>query len=179
MKKLISLIIMALLLMVTTVPAFAAESVSEEVYKGMEERISGSYSYYDEGSAEVKDSQTFTTNQVDQDGNVVGEIQLKVMFVEFNEVRDSIFFYTGHELLYYDETNQQFIDASSIELTNEITAFTDQYSKETGKHFNTSSQVLYIILLSFVVIVPILIMLFHNTGRSYITNFYRGASISK
>ncbi|HWO76762.1 MAG TPA: hypothetical protein VNM69_12805 [Bacillus sp. (in: firmicutes)] len=170
---------MALLLMVTTVPAFAAVSVSEEVYKALEERISGSFSYYDGGSAEVKDRQTFTTNQVDKEGNVVGEIEVDVMFVEFNEVRDNIFYYTGHELLYYDATNKQFIDTASIELTDEITAFTDQYSDETGKHFNTSSQVLYIILLSSVVIVPVLIMIFHNSGRSYITNFYRGASVSK
>ncbi|MET3698534.1 hypothetical protein SAMN05877753_109174 [Bacillus oleivorans] len=179
MKKLASLIIMALLLMVTAVPAFAAVSVSEEVYKGLEDRIGGSFSYYDQGSAEVKDLQSFSTNQVDKEGNVIGEIQLDIMFVEFNEVRDNIFFYTGHELLYYDQTNKQFIDSATIEVTDEIEAFTKSYSDETGKHFNTSSQVLYIILLSSVVIVPVLIMIFHNTGRSYITNFYRGASISK
>lgn len=179
MKKLVSLFITALLITFLAIPAGAAVAVSDDVYSSLEERVDGQFSYYDAGSAKVKDLQTFTTNTIDKDGNVVGEIELNAMFVEFKEVRDTIFFYTGHELFYYDATNKTFIDSSSIEVTDEIKAFQNQYKDETGKHFNKSSMALYLVLLSSIVIVPVLIIFFHNTGRTYITNFYRGASLNR
>lgn len=180
MKKLLSLFITALLTLLLAVPASAAVSVSDDVYNALEKRFDGLFSYYDEGSVAVKDLQSFTTNQLDSEGNVTGEIQVDAMYVEYKEERDRFFYYTGHEIQFYDATNGVFVESSSFEVTPDIQAFQDQYKDATGKHFNAGSTVLYmVLLLGTIVVVPVLIILFHNTGRSYITNFYRGATVSK
>jgi hypothetical protein len=182
MKKMIiclpAAFLSACLLIAWNWPAASTPNEMQEFKGALEEHMKSTVHYYHEDSAEIKDF-------VAIDGDVVKIIQtddsatpeneekieeystkIAVAFTEFELKRDSIFFFKKREMYYYDLEKKEFLSSVNVMGNSGVEQFFKKYMHDFTKVLTPASLAMLLLLLSTIIIVPVLIMIFHNKSRS-------------
>ncbi len=185
-KQLICLTFCIILTLAATMKIGHAEASMESSYKlafllAVDEQLKSS-ELYDKGSVTLIDGfnfageiikvvkpKTATSEEVTEEYTS----QLAVGFVEYDEMRDSIFTFKTTAFYYYDLENKEFLNSNQVFINNEIKTFFDQYKFDIKKQSTVGSQIILMLLISFILTVPILIIIFHNKGRSTVVNRFQ------
>ncbi|MBU8880751.1 hypothetical protein BGM26_17505 [Bacillus sp. FJAT-29790] len=191
MKKLVMIFAFCMVLTLSTSlkPAFIhANSMDAnskvEFLNALNKQLSNTVHYYRQDSVQLIDG-------LDLQGKVVKVVKkdnpgtkeneevteeytshLAVAFVELEQVRDSLWAFKKTDFYYYDLDKKEFLTSSNVLMNGEVKSFFDSYVQNIDKSMTPFSQVLFMFFLSLIIIVPLLIMIFHNKGRSTSTNIY-------
>ncbi|PLS15436.1 hypothetical protein CVD28_22715 [Bacillus sp. M6-12] len=159
-------------------PVFAADEGTSAFGNQMEDQLQKTVHYYDSESMTIKDYITVKGHVVkvikadDPDTEANEETieeydsNLAIAYVEYQQVRDSLFYFTKTELLFYDIDKDEFLTSGNVLTNKEIKVFFDKYVMEMGKHMNRSSEILIIVLLALAFLIPFLIMLVKSGPRT-------------
>lgn len=173
-------ILLLCILSPTVIKASMPSEIQAEFSKALEEQLKTTINYYYENSGTIIDSmhmpkanimKILETDDPDTPENEekIEEYQadIAVAFVEFEQQRDTIFFFKKTEMYYYDLENEEFLTASNVFLNEEVKDFFNSYVKDLGKHITPMSVVITIgaIMVS-ILLIPLLIMIFHHKGGS-------------
>ena len=169
-----------------TIQAMSIESENKLTFLlALDEHLKNNDSYYKKGSVTMVDGidldgtvrKILKTDDPNTEENeeVVEEYPAKiaVALVEFNQIRDRIFAFKKTDFYYYDLENQEFLKANDVFINEEIKRFFQLNMDQINKELTTFANTLLLLLISTIIIVPLLIMIFHNKGRSttnYILN---------
>lgn len=89
-----------------------------------------------------------------------------VALVEYEQKRDTFFTFKKKEMYYYDLENDQFLSPSSVFLNEEVEDFFQKNIESLGKHITPVSLIIAIIMISFIVLVPLVLMVFKRTSSA-------------
>lgn len=184
MKKLHLVFIMLIALL----PGFLGAGTSCAAKEGMEGEqalasvldghLQKTVHYYNEQSAIVKDFLSFKGNVVkvvkadnpstpeNEEKTEEYESSIAAGFVEYELKRDGLFIFKKRDIYYYDLEKEEFLTSANVFGNKEIKEFFQLYLHDMTKELTGSSLVLVMLLLSFIIIVPVMIMIFHNKGQS-------------
>lgn len=184
-KRLITLVFCTALLVAASMnlgstQATAIESENKLAFLlALDKHLMKTDSYYKGGSVRIIDgvdlegtvSKILQTDnpRTEENEEVIDEYttQMVVAFVEFNQIRDHIFSFKKSEFYYYDLEKQEFLKANDVFMNKEVKSFFQSYMNDIHKELTTSSSALLLLLIfSTTLIFPLLIMIFHNKGRS-------------
>lgn len=182
MKRLLFMVAAACLLL-TPLPMKTAAStdVSQQFLQELDNRLEQEISYYHEGSVKVLDALTMdgeVTKTISTDDPVTEENEEKVetyqsnftiALVEFQEKRDGFIYYDKTELYFWDNENNEFLTFSNIAKNERASDFFENYSESLHKEMQLTSLIIFMIMLSIVIAVPVLITLFFAPARSTFT----------
>lgn len=189
-KPILSIMVSLMALMVLSLfpqPSAASldSSVRSEFTQALEKQLQDSVNYYYANSAIIKDSFELTSGKVmkivntdnpntPEDEEVVEEYtsHIAVALVEYKQQRDTFFFFKKKDVFYYDVDKDEFLTSSNVFLNDEISEFFLNYLDELNKQITPLSTFIIIVMLSLIIIVPVLIMIFHNPGRNSYVNVY-------
>ncbi len=182
-----TILLVATIMSLATTKAMSIESENKLAFLlALDEYLQDKDSYYKNGSVKVVDG-------IDLDGTVrkimkaddpstkeneevVEEYTAKiaVALVEFNQIRDQIFAFKKTDFYYFDLENQEFLKANDVFINEEVKSFFQLNMDQINKELTTVSTTLLLLLIfSTYIFIPLLIMIFHNRGRSttnYILN---------
>jgi hypothetical protein len=173
-------ILLLCILSPTVIKASMPSEIQAEFSKALEEQLKTTINYYYENSGTIIDSmhmpkanimKILETDDPDTPENEekIEEYQADIVaaFVEFEQQRDTIFFFKKTEMYYYDLENEEFLTASNVFLNEEVKDFFNSYVKELGKHITPMSVVITIgVIMVSILFIPLLIMIFHHKGGS-------------
>ncbi|MBY0124288.1 hypothetical protein [Bacillus sp. S/N-304-OC-R1] len=160
------------------------QKTESQFIKALEEQLRGSEHYYHQNSARIVDGLTFQGTvlkvlktdvpETEENEEVIEEntANLVVAFVKLEHLRDELFVFNKTEFYYYNLDNGEFLTLSNVYGNDEVKSFFDTYKNDIKKKLSLSSEILLLILISSLIIVPLLIMIFHNKGRSTRVNIY-------
>lgn len=146
--------------------------------KALEEQLRNSEHYYHHDSARLVDGLSFQGTvikilktddpETEENEEAIEEYtaNLAVAFVKLEHLRDDLFVFNKTEFYYYDLDNGEFLTLSNVFANEEVKPFFDTYKNDIKKKLSLSSEILLLLCLSSLLIVPLLIMIFHNKGRS-------------
>lgn len=176
----------------SSIEASMPSEVSKEFSKAIEEQISNTVNYYHKNSSTVLDSLYMQKADVmkiletddpstEENEEKIEEYQADIVvgFVEFEQQKDTIFFFKKTEIYYYDLENDEFLTASNVFINEEVKDFFNSHVDELGKHITPMSITIASVLILFSLLcIPLLILIFHHKGSnshiSYIENNYKG-----
>lgn len=150
----------------------------------LDEYLPSSVHYYHNGSVAMIDGLNFhgkilkvitrDNPKTEENEEVTEEYtsHIAIAFVEFEQLRDSLFLFKKTDFYYYDLDKKEFLTSNQVFINDEVKSFFKLYMQDIHKDITPFSQTLLMILISSILIVPILIMIFHNKGRSSIVNIY-------
>ncbi|KAB2334710.1 hypothetical protein F7731_13115 [Cytobacillus depressus] len=159
------------------------ENNKNELLKALEEQLRDTVHYYHQDSVKIMDGSNFQGTvlkvtkkddpKTEENEEVIEEYQanLAIAFVEFKLIRDRLFFFEKTEFYYYDLDNKEFLASSQVFGNDEVQTFFDHYKNDVHKKLTLSSEILLLFLISFIITVPLFIMIFHNKGRSTIIHY--------
>jgi hypothetical protein len=173
-------ILLLCILSPTVIKASMPSEIQAEFSKALEEQLKTTINYYYENSGTIIDSmhmpkanimKILETDDPDTPENEekIEEYQADIVaaFVEFEQQRDTIFFFKKTEMYYYDLENEEFLTASNVFLNEEVKDFFNSYVKDLGKHITPMSVVITIgVIMVSILFIPLLIMIFHHKGGS-------------
>ncbi|MDZ5472078.1 hypothetical protein SM124_09995 [Bacillus sp. 31A1R] len=190
MKKIIMGLSMILVLLSTLLsfPENSEASMSSEARskfsRALEKDLRNNAHYYHLNSAVILDS-------FDMEGNVFKMIKtddadtpeneeiteeytshLAVALVEYKQKRDSFFYFTKKEIYYYDVEKEEFLTSSNVFMNDKISAFFKHHLDDLKKEMTPLSNLIIMAMISLLLIVPYLIMIFHNQGSQTNANVY-------
>lgn len=168
----------------------AENNTPKNFYPALEKHLVDNMHYYDPKSADVLDS--IVTNghvkkiiTVDDPETPENEEEVEeydstivVAYVKAQQRRDSFFLFDNTDIYFYAIDKKEFVDYSQIIGNDDVSNFYQKYSDQTYKELTPWSLTLFMLMLSLVVIVPIFIMIFHNTSRGTV-GFLRYQSDNK
>lgn len=190
-KQLIGLVFCIVLLVAATINPGAIRAMSIESENklafllALDEHLKQTDSYYKKGSASMVDGIDLEGTvrkllkaddpSTDENEEIIEEYTTKiaVAIVEYNQIRDRIFSFKKTDFYYYDLEKQEFLKANDVFINDEVKSFFQLYMDDIHKELTTFSTTLLLLLISTIIIIPLLIMIFHNKGRSttnYILN---------
>ncbi|QED49147.1 hypothetical protein [Cytobacillus dafuensis] len=190
MKKLIALAFcMVLALFFMMKPAsFQGKTLDptlqSEFLKALEDHLKSSVNYYYPNSAKIIDDIYFQGNvmkvlktddpKTEENEEKIEEYSsnITVAFIELEQQRDSMFIFKKADFYYYDLDKKEVLTSSQVFSNPEVKTFFDTYKDDINKKLSLFSEILLLFIISFLITVPILIMVFHNKGRSSIINIY-------
>ncbi|KAF0817208.1 hypothetical protein KIS4809_3903 [Bacillus sp. ZZV12-4809] len=178
MKKGIWCFLFAVLLSVgSLMPADAADA-EKEFEDILEEQLRSTVHYYNENSFSVIDAygmQGQVTKAVTSDDPKTSENEeaieeytshIGIVFLEFEQKRDDLFIFKKKDFFYYDFDKKEFLTASNVLGNDSIREFFERYVDDIEKRITLFSKLLFLFFLSFIITVPLAIMIFHNRSRS-------------
>ncbi|MFS0863710.1 hypothetical protein [Fredinandcohnia sp. 179-A 10B2 NHS] len=150
-------------------------SANTDFTKSVNEKLK-EVNYYDKGSVNVVDSVSKETEIVkvlstDDPNTEENEEEIETYTanvfagaVEYKLKRDSIFHMKKHDFFIFDVDNQEFILLSNVPEDKEIQELYNSFMEDAGGGGMTLSSIFLatFLLLLAVIVVPILIMIFHN-----------------
>jgi hypothetical protein len=158
-------ILFSILLMLFVVPFTTLANGNQDIIVTINKEIKKNFTDYKDHSVRIIDS--LTTSAEVTEAKETRNIEVIFAHAKKVEVRDSIFYLDFKEIYYYDLDNKTIIDSGLIEKNEQIEKFINQYKKQTGKQINTLSLTIFMaVLLLSVIVLPILIVVFHNNSRS-------------
>ncbi|MFD2446489.1 hypothetical protein ACFSO7_21225 [Bacillus sp. CGMCC 1.16607] len=174
MKNYFSLIsiIMIAFLMTLILPSHSNASETKEVNASMENYLKNNVHYYHDQSMKITDqielsgkvTKIIKTDDPKTEANEekIEEYQsnLIVAFVEYELVRDSIFFFTKKDYIFYDADRDEFLLSGHVLGNAEVKTFFNKHVSEVGKKLNAFSQVLItaLFLLSFLIVIIVMLV---------------------
>ncbi|WP_108670695.1 hypothetical protein [Peribacillus acanthi] len=84
---------------------------------------------------------------------------LVIAFVEFEQVRDSIFYFTKKDFLYYDKKRDEFLLPGNVLGNNEVKEFFNKYLEDMGKEMQTASLIKFMVMLFLALFIPVVILI--------------------
>ncbi|MBS4190727.1 hypothetical protein KHA94_11080 [Bacillus sp. FJAT-49705] len=159
-------------------------TIQSEFLKALEDHLKNSMNYYYPNSAKIIDDIYFQGNVMkilktddpatEENEEMIEEYSsnITVAFIELEQQRDSIFIFKKADFYYYDLDKKEFLTSSQVFSNPEVKTFFDAYKDDIHKKLSLFSEILLLFILSFIITVPILIMIFHNKGRSSVINIY-------
>ncbi|MFY2157202.1 hypothetical protein ACOSZF_16320 [Cytobacillus firmus] len=178
MKKGICCFLFAILLSVQYLMPAKAADAEKEFEDIIEEQLRRTVHYYNEDSFSVIDAygmQGQVTKIVTPDDPQTSENEeeveeysshIGIVFLELEQKRDSLFIFKKEDFFYYDFDNHEFLTASNVLGNESIREFFDLYAGDIEKRITAFSQFLLLFFLSFIITIPLIIMIFHNGGLS-------------
>lgn len=177
----------------SSIEASMPSEVSTEFSNAIEEQISNTVNYYHKNSSTVLDSLYMQKADVmkiletddpstEENEEKIEEYQADIVvgFVEFEQQKDTIFFFKKTEIYYYDLENDEFLTASNVFINEEVKDFFNSHVDGLGKHITPMSITIASVLILFSLLcIPLLILIFQHKGSnshySYMEeNNYRG-----
>jgi hypothetical protein len=178
MKKLLS----AFLLCFLIVPVVSGQTIShddmKEFRKNLNKKLSKDIHRYHDNSIQIID-------MISLEGEVIKDTkqegpkseknekqsdkytsQLMVALVEFEQKQDELLYFKNTELYFYDLENDEFLNYSNVYTNKEAESFFEKHRTQTGKEISNMSMTIFLLCLSTLLIVPILLMIFHNKSKS-------------
>jgi L-rhamnose mutarotase len=159
-------------------PAAAEPDDLQDFRGALEEHMQNTVHYYHEESAEIKDfiaidGEVVKIIQTDDSSTPANEEKIEeyssriaVAFTEYELQRDSIFFFKKRDMYYYDLENKTFLSSVNVMGNTEVEQLFRQNMHDFTKQLTTASLITLLFILSTIIIVPVLIMIFHNKSRS-------------
>ncbi|RBP91243.1 hypothetical protein DFO70_10821 [Cytobacillus firmus] len=178
MKKGICCFLFAVLLSVQYLMPAKAADAEKEFEDILEEQLRSTVHYYSEDSFSVIDAygiQGQVTKIVTSDDPQTSENEeeieeysshIGIVFLELEQKRDGLFIFKKKDFLYYDYDNNEFLTASNVLGNESIRDFFELYADDIEKNITPFSKFLILFFLSFIITVPLFIMIFHNRGQS-------------
>jgi hypothetical protein len=179
MKKLLSVLFLLSFLFVSVA---SAQTISPEDTKdfrmNLNEKFMKEIHQYRDNSIQIIDMISLegevTKDNTNKERNVKQRDKytssLIVALVEFEQEHDDFVFLKSRELYYYDLDHEEFLTYSNVYTNKEVESFFDQHRTHTGKEISNMSMAIFLLCLSTLLIVPILLMIFHNKSNS--SQFY-------
>ncbi|MEI5909370.1 hypothetical protein WAK64_20230 [Bacillus spongiae] len=163
MKHAIRFLLICLLVFTIPISIIANTDSSEDA---VNQWLETSNSHYKEDSVSIKDS-IDTSSYITRNGSGTELVNLRVLAIDFKEVKDTFFSFNRHDILYYDEQNNTFHSSSIVERNDEITELYQKYNSVPKKQLSITS-LLTLMLLIFLTIflIPIASMVFHPKAPS-------------
>ncbi|KQL55493.1 hypothetical protein AN964_12940 [Heyndrickxia shackletonii] len=143
----------------------------------LEKHLVDNMHYYDSKSADILDSMvtnghvkkiiTVDDPETPENEEEVEEYDSTIIvgYVKAHQRRDSFFLFENTDIYFYAVDKNEFVDYSQIIGNDAVSKFYQKYSDQTYNEITPWSLTLFMLMLSLVVIVPIIIMIFHNTSR--------------
>ncbi|MBB2480165.1 hypothetical protein H5P36_08170 [Bacillus sp. APMAM] len=143
----------------------------------LEKHLVDNMHYYDSKSADILDSMvtnghvkkiiTVDDPETPENEEEVEEYDSTIIvgYVKAHQRRDSFFLFENTDIYFYAVDKNEFVDYSQIIGNDDVSKFYQKYSDQTYNEITPWSLTLFMLMLSLVVIVPIIIMIFHNTSR--------------
>ncbi|CAM3462840.1 hypothetical protein [Cytobacillus oceanisediminis] len=178
MKRTFSFFISVFLLSVLFLNPAGAAEVEKGYEEELEKQLRKTVHYYNENSFTVIDAygmQGEVTKIVTPDDPSTSENEevieeysshIGVVFLELEQKRDDLFIFKKKDFYYYDFDNEEFLTATNVLGNDSIREFFDMYVDDLEKKMSPLSKLLFLFFLSFIITVPLFIMIFHNRGRS-------------
>jgi hypothetical protein len=158
----------------------AGDGITEDFQNKLEERLQNEVNYYNKGSFEIDQALTMDGQiiklisaddpKTEENEEKTEEYQsnFTIALVKYEQKRDSIFYFDNYDLFYYDNDKQEFLILSNIVQNKEAEAFFTEQISSVQKEVQPLSLILAIAMISLILIVPILIVIFHNKSNSTI-----------
>ncbi|MBN8201795.1 hypothetical protein [Bacillus sp. NTK034] len=178
MKKGICCFLFAVLLSVQYIMPAKATAAEKEFEDIIEEHLRSTVHYYSEDSFSVIDAygmQGQVTKVAASDDPKTSENEeeieeysshIGIVFLELEQKRDDLFIFKKKDFFYYDFDKNEFLTASNVLGNESIRDFFELYADNIEKNITPFSKLMLLFLISFIVTVPLFIMIFHNRGRS-------------
>ncbi|KON86510.1 hypothetical protein AF332_06500 [Sporosarcina globispora] len=178
MRKGICCFLLAVLLSAQyLMPGKAADS-EKDFEDILEKQLRSTVHYYNKDSLSVIDAygmQGQVTKVVTPDDPSTSENEEKIeeysshigiVFLELEQKRDGLYIFKKKDFFYYDFDKKEFLTASNVLGNESIREFFDLHVDDIEKSITPFSKFLFLFFLSFIIMVPLFIMIFHNRGRS-------------
>ncbi|WP_170006284.1 hypothetical protein [Bacillus fonticola] len=153
--------------------AFAGEHTVEAA---LEASLSEEMNNYASGSVQMIEQQSAEVQTVPSSEEEATTIEVVAILIEFNEIRSNLFLFENKEIYYWDQTNSTLIERSDFEPSEEIISFQEAYSGVTGTELQAGSFALFmVLLLGSTIVIPVLVILLHNSSHPKGQQFFREA----
>ncbi|MCM3708614.1 MULTISPECIES: hypothetical protein [Cytobacillus] len=174
MKKGICCFMFAVLLSVGSLMTAKADDAEKEFEDILEDQIRSTVHYYSEDSFSVIDAygmqgkvtKTVTSDdpQTSENEEVIEEYtsHIGIVFLEMEQKRDGLFKFKKKDFFYYDFDKKEFLTASNVLGNESIREFFERYVDDIEKSITPFSKLLLLFFLSFIITVPLFIMIFQN-----------------
>lgn len=178
MKKGMCCFLFAVLLSVGSLMPAKAADAEKEFEDILEEQLRSTVHYYSENSFSVIDAygmQGQVTKIVTSDDPLTSENEevieeytshIGIVFLELEQKRDDLFIFKKKDYFYYDFDKKEFLTASNVLGNESIREFFERYVDKIEKSITPFSKLLLLFFISFIITVPLAIMIFQNRGRS-------------
>jgi hypothetical protein len=135
---------------------------SDPIIDSIDEHLSKEEAYFKKGTVTVRDF-VDTTGEVMISEDETESVKIKALYISYTEQRDQFFHFTNKEIYYYDLDHNELLSSSSVVLNDDLKAFIDNHKDELNRSIAGPSLFLILFFIfSFVIIGPILTMVFHR-----------------
>jgi hypothetical protein len=135
---------------------------SDPIIDSIDEHLSKEEAYFKKSTVTVRDFVDTTGEVIISEGETES-VKIKALYISYTEQRDQFFHFTNKEIYYYDLDHNELLSPSSVVLNDDMKAFIDNHKDELNRSINGPSLFLILFFIfSFVIIGPILTMVFHR-----------------
>ncbi|TYR73345.1 hypothetical protein FZC79_19025 [Rossellomorea vietnamensis] len=165
MKKLIMLL--GCMLTLLTLPLSSTTAFADDpIIKSIDEKLEKTDSYYQKGSAGVKDFIDLTMEVAINEDEVESQ-KVKMVFVKYKIDRDTIFHFNKQEIFYYSLDNEALLENGSVIGNGESKEFIASHHDDYRKQISPGSLVLILTLIfGSVLVFPYVIFLVQRNTPS-------------
>jgi len=153
----------------------AEEEKGDQIQEIINKYLNEQYFYYKDHSLNILTSMDDTATLTE--GEEEREAQVKVLVVQFKEVRDSIFHFTQTKSFIYDPGEKNIFDSSTVGLSDKGIQFLKE-NPNVPKSLDTSSFVWLMVLFAVTFTTPVILTVFHNKDRSSVQHLYHKAQMT-
>lgn len=145
--------------------AFANET-NDTLTDAINKKVKEEYKDY-KNSLEIIDSITTSAEVTEDNSTETRNVQVVFAHAKKIEKRDRIFYLDVKEIYYYDLENNKLLESGAVQKNGPIDQFVKKHEEKLGKQLNAVTVAIFLTaLLLGVIVLPILIMVFHNPSRS-------------
>ncbi|MEL3972912.1 hypothetical protein AAEO50_11520 [Rossellomorea oryzaecorticis] len=136
---------------------FASDPIIDSIDEHLSEEA-----YFKKGTVIVRDFVDIT-GEVMISEEETESVKIKALYISYTEQRDRFFHFTNKEIYYYDLDHNELLSSTSVVLNDDLKSFIDTHNDELNRSINGPSLFLILFFIfSFVIIGPILTMVFHR-----------------
>ncbi|WP_456272695.1 hypothetical protein [Bacillus sp. AK031] len=165
MRKLKVIVCSAITLLALLLP-FSAALAEDPIIESIDQKLQSSDPYYQKGSAAVMD---FTDIRMDiaVSEEEVEQQKVKMVFVQYENERDTLFTFNKQEIFYYSLDNNVLLENDAVIGNNESNDFIGDHQDDYRKQISPGSLALILFLIFAVIFVfPLVIILFNKNAPS-------------
>jgi hypothetical protein len=152
-----------LIVLTTGTMAIAKDPILQSINSQLKE---GNH-YYRSDSVKLLDFKDLYLEVTSADGETTATENVKVLFVQYQETRDTIFHFETGDIFYYSLDKDTLLASENVGSNEEIKLFIDKHEDNMKKHITAGSLIiLFSLIVLCVFIIPLAAAVFHRNYPS-------------
>ncbi|MBM7588053.1 hypothetical protein JOC86_004628 [Bacillus pakistanensis] len=166
MRKILFSIIIGMISLII-LPSSSIAITKDPILQSIDSQLTEGNHYYRTDSVKLLDFKDLYLEVYSADGKTTTTEKIKVLFIQYQETRDTLFHFEKGDIFYYNLDKGVLLSPDMVGSNEEIKSFIDKHEENIKKHITTGS---FILLFSLIVlcvfIIPLAAAIFHRNYPS-------------